>query len=91
MLAARQQVLGHAKQSATDAFKTASKRAIQKIAVVTGDLTGNRIANRITKVSKNSPQKNLETVTNENDKEIRKEEYIPPEEKQEIIDELRLT
>ena len=36
MLAARQEVLGHAKQSVTDAFKTASKRAIQKIEV-TGD------------------------------------------------------
>ena len=40
---------------------------------------------------KNSPQKKLETVTNENDKEIHKEKYMPPEEKQEIIDELRLT
>ena len=29
------------KQSATDAFKTASRRAIQKIAEATGDLIGN--------------------------------------------------
>ena len=52
MLAARQKLLGHAKQSAADVFKTASKRAIQKIAEATGDLIGNKITNIITKVSK---------------------------------------
>ena len=35
-----------AKKSTTDAIKTASKRAIQK----TGDLIGNRIADKITSV-----------------------------------------
>ena len=49
-----QKLLDHAKQSATDAFKTASKRAIQKTAESTNDLIGNKIANRITKVSKHS-------------------------------------
>ena len=58
MLAARQEVLGHAKQSVTDAFKTASKRAIQKIEV-TGDLTGNKIANKITKLSKKFTTKKI--------------------------------
>ena len=48
------------------------------------------IADRITKVSKNSQQNNSETVTNENDKEIPKERLISPEERQEVIDELRL-
>ena len=41
------------------------------------------------KVSKNSPQNNLEIVTNEHNKEIPKERYIPSEKKKEIIDELR--
>ena len=41
------------------------------------------------KVSKNSPQNNLEIVTNEHNKEIPKERYIPPGKKKEIIDELR--
>ena len=41
MLAMRQKLLDHAKQSATDAFKTASKRAIQKTAEATGDLIHN--------------------------------------------------
>ena len=66
----RQKVVDHAKQSAMDAFKTSSKRAIQKTAEATGDLVDNKIAAKITKVSKNSQQNNSETVTNENDKEI---------------------
>ena len=53
----------YAKQSATDALKTASKRAIQKTAEAT-DLIGSKITNtvlksyrdRITKVSKTSQQ-----------------------------------
>ena len=85
-----QKLLDHAKQSATDAFKTAWKRAIQKTADANDDLTGNKIANRIMKVSNNSQQNNLETVTNENDKEIPKEMYISPKKRQEVIDYLRL-
>ena len=38
----------HAKQSATDAFKTASKRAIQETAKATGDWIANKIAEKIT-------------------------------------------
>ena len=34
-------------------FKTTSKRVIKKTAKATGDLIGNKIANRITKVSQN--------------------------------------
>ena len=49
-----QKIIGHAKQSATDTPKTAPKRAIQKRAEATGDLIGNNIADRITKVSKTS-------------------------------------
>ena len=48
-----QKLLDHTKQSATDAFKTDSKGVIQKTAEATGDLIGNKIADRITKVSKN--------------------------------------
>ena len=49
-----QKLLDHAKKFATDALKTSSKQVIQKTAEVTGDLIGNKIANRITIVSKNS-------------------------------------
>ena len=43
------------KKSTTCAVKTASKRAIQKTAESNGDLIGNKIADKITSVSKNSP------------------------------------
>ena len=72
------------------ASKTASKRAIQKTAKATGDLIGNKIANRITIVWENSEQNHPETVTNEHDQEIPKERNISPEERQKIIDDLRL-
>ena len=44
-----QKPIDHAKQSATDAFKTASKRAIQTTVEAIGDLISNKIANIITK------------------------------------------
>ena len=53
MLAMRQNILNHTKQSAADALRTSSKTVIQKSAEATGDLIGNIIANRIIKVSKN--------------------------------------
>ena len=40
--------------------------------------------------NKNSQQNNLETVTNENDKGTPKERYISREERQKIIDNMRL-
>ena len=66
------------------------KKSNSKTAEATGDLIGNKITNRITKVSKHLQQNNSETVTNENDKKILKERYVLPEEKQNIIDDLRL-
>ena len=84
-----QKLLGHAKKFVTDALKTSSKQIIQKTAEGTGDLIGNKTANKITKLSKNSPQNNSETITNEHDKEIPKERYISSEERQKIIDDLK--
>ena len=46
-----QKLIDSAKKSATDAFKIASKRAIQNTAEATGDLVGNTIANKITSIS----------------------------------------
>ena len=48
-----QKLLNSAKKSITDAKKTASKRAIQKRAEATGDLIGNKIADKITLFLKN--------------------------------------
>ena len=47
-----QKLLDYAEKSATDALKTAPKRAILKTAEATGDLIGISTANMIAKVSK---------------------------------------
>ena len=47
-----QKVLDSIKKSTTDAIKTASKRAIQNTAEATGDLIGNKIADKIRSFSK---------------------------------------
>ena len=60
-----------AKKSTTDAIKTASKRAVQKTAVATGDLIGNKIADKITSVSKKSPK---ELQNNETEADIPKKD-----------------
>ena len=73
-----QKPFDHAKQSATDAFKIASKITIQRLAEATGDLIGNKITDKNTKVSKYL-HKNSETVPNENVKEIPKERHISPD------------
>ena len=63
--------------------KTAGEKILKKTAEVTGDSIGNKIADKITSVSK----KSHEEVNNE----IPKERYISPKERQKIIDELKLT
>ena len=45
------------KQSATEAFKTDSERGFQIRAEATGDFIGNKIANKITEVSKKNHYK----------------------------------
>ena len=49
-----QKLLENAKKSTTEAIKTASKKAIQKTAVATGDLIANKVADKITSASKKS-------------------------------------
>ena len=53
-----QKFLDSAEKSTTDAIKTVSKRAIQKMAETTGDFIGNKIADKITGVSKKSNNNN---------------------------------
>ena len=81
-----QKLLDSAKKSTKDAIKTASKRVIQKTAEATGDLIGNEIADEITSVSNNNNNNNNEDVELKN----HKKRYISPEERQQIINELRL-
>ena len=61
-------------------LKTASKRVVQKTAEATRDLVGDKIADKITSMGK--PKENEKT------KEI-EEIYIPPEKRQQIVDNLR--
>ena len=70
-----------AAKTGIDAAKTASNRVVQKAAEATGDLIGNKIADKITSTGK---PKEIEKT-----KEI-VENYIPPEKRQQIIDDLRL-
>ena len=65
-----------------DAAKTTSKRVVQKTAEATGDLVGNKIAYKITSIGKSKEKEKTEKA---------EEIYIPPEKRQQIIDELKLS
>ena len=67
-----------------DAAKAASKRVVKETAEATGDLIGNKIAEKNTLVGK-SKNKEKRDETNEVE-----EIYIPTEKRQQIIDDLRL-
>ena len=87
-----QKLLNSAKKSTTDARKTASKSANQKTGETTGDLIGNKIADKITSASKKKSTKKLPNdETKEEDVEIAilKKRYISPEQRKQIIEELR--
>ena len=86
-----QNLLDSAKKPATDA-KTTPKRAIQKTGEATGDLIVNKIADKITSVPKkySVQYEKLNNDTFNDETEVPKKRYISPEEKQQIIDELRL-
>ena len=64
-----------------DVAKTASKRGVQKTAEATGDLIGNKIADKITSLGKTKSRGN---------EDERQEIYIQPVKRQQIIDDLRL-
>ena len=64
-----------------DAAKAVSKRVVQKTAEATWDLIGSKIADKSTSLGK--------TKSKEKEDE-RQEIYIPPEKRQQIIDDLRL-
>ena len=87
-----QKLLDSAKKSTTDVIKIAPKRAIQKTAEATGDLIGNKIADKITIVSRKSAKELCNNDKTEEDEErtTPKKRYISAEETQHIIDGLRL-
>ena len=65
-----------------EAAKIGSKRVVQKTAETTGGLIGNKIADKITSIVKLKEK--------EKEKPKLKEVYIPPERRQQIINDLRL-
>ena len=70
------------KKQESEFAKTADKRIVQKSAEATRNLIGNKIANKITSLGKS---KNKEKETSEGE-----EVTIPPEKRQQIINDLRL-
>ena len=90
-----EKLLDSAKKSTTDPIKSASKGAIQKPAEATGDLIGNKIADKIMSVLIKSPTElhSMELHSKElqaDEMEAPKRRYISPEARRQIIDELRL-
>ena len=70
-----------ATKTGIDAAKTTSTRVVQKTAEATRDLIGNKIADKITSIGK--PKEKEKTNKAE-------EIYIPPEKRQQIINDLKL-
>ena len=69
-------------------LKLLQKDQFKKKGEETGDLIDNKVANKITKISKTLQKNYLETFKNEHDKVTPKERYISSEERQNIIDDL---
>ena len=74
-------VMDTATKTGIDEAKTGSKRVVQKTAEATGDLIRNEIANKITSVGKWKQKEKINKL---------EEIYIPPEKRQQIIDNLKL-
>ena len=87
-----QKLLNSAKIYTADATKTASKRAIEKTAEVTGDLICNKFADNVTCISKSprNASKKLHSKTDENEIEISKGRCIAPEKSEQRTVELRI-
>ena len=78
------------KKSTTDAIKTASKRTIQKTAEPTGDLIGNKVADKISVSGKSWTELHSKKLQNNEANDESKERYISQEKRQQIINESRL-
>ena len=72
-----------ATKTGIDVAKTASKRDVQKSSEATGDLIGNKIADKITSIGKSKEKEKEKPKATE-------KIYISPEKRQQIIDNLKL-
>ena len=76
-----EKLIDTATKTGIDAAIIASKRVVQKTAEATGDLIRNNIADKITSIGKPKEKEKTNKV---------EEIYIPPEKRQQIIDNLKL-
>ena len=81
-----QKCIDHAKHFTINEVKATSKRSIQKTAVATNDSIRNKIVDEITRISKTSQKNNPEA----NEEDVLRERYTSSDQRQKIIDDLRL-
>ena len=78
-------ILDNSISAGKDFAKIAGRKVLTKSAEATGDLIGNKIADRITKSSRNKDQKEDDRIMEETQELI-----IPPEKREQIIKDLKL-
>ena len=78
-------ILDNSLSADKDFAKIAGKKVLTKRAEATGDLIGNKIADRITKNARNKAQKEDDRIMEETQELI-----IPPEKREQIIRDLKL-
>ena len=78
-------ILNNSISAGTDSAKVAGKKVLTKSAEATGDMIGNKIADRITKSARNKEQKEDDRIMEETQELI-----IPPEKREQIIKDLKL-
>ena len=78
-------IIDNSLSAGKDFAKIAGKKVLTKSAEATGDLIGNKIADRITKIARNKEQKVNDRIMEETQEII-----IPPEKREQIIRDLKL-
>ena len=78
-------ILDNSLSARKDFAKIAGKKVLTKSAEATGDLIGNKIADRITKSARNKEQKEDDRIMEE-----AQEIIIPTEKREQIISDLKL-
>ena len=78
-------ILDSSLNAGKDFAKIAGKKVLTKSAEATGDLIGNKIADRITKSTRNKAQKEDDRAMEET-----QEILVPPEKREQIIKDLKL-
>ena len=79
-------ILDKSMDAGKDFAKIAGKKVLTKSAKATGDLIGNKMADRMTKSSRNKAQKEDDRIMEETQELI-----IPPEKREQIIRDLKLS